>query len=201
MRRPVPRPALASGGSPAAAVLDAYVASRLLTSARDAVQITHEALLTAWPRLRGWLDGDRAGHLIRQDLEDSAAAWDHGGGDSSLLYRGARLETAAAWADGHGRDLTQAARRFLAASCRLARRTRALRLTLVAALAVLALAASAFSGVALHLRAIADQQRDLAVYNQVLAEGSQRAASNPSSAPSSCTPPTGCARAGTSPPA
>jgi WD40 repeat protein len=186
VRRPVPRADL-DGGARAAGVLDAYVASRLLTSARDAVQITHEALLTAWPRLRGWLDGDRAGHLIRQDAEDAAAAWDRGGGDSSLLYRGGRLEAAAAWAAGHNRELTPAARRFLTASRQLARRTRVLRLAGGAALIVLTLVASAISVVALHLRGTADQQRatavqqrDLAVYRQLLAEASQVTVSDPS---------------------
>ena len=52
----------------ARAVLDTYTRSRLVTQTRDAVEITHEALIRAWPRLRQWINVDRAGNLIRQDL-------------------------------------------------------------------------------------------------------------------------------------
>jgi transcriptional regulator with XRE-family HTH domain len=40
-------------------VLDQFVKRRLLTVDSERVEITHEALLTAWPRLRGWIDADR----------------------------------------------------------------------------------------------------------------------------------------------
>ncbi len=76
VRRTVPRTVLAGDSRGAAAVIDAYTAARLLTQSLDAVQITHEALLRAWPRLAGWLDDDRAGQLTRQRTEDDAAEWD-----------------------------------------------------------------------------------------------------------------------------
>ena len=105
-RRPVARSDLAADAA-AEAVLDAYISSRLLTSTQDAVQITHEALLSAWPKLKGWLEEDRAGNLTRQQIEDTAAAWDRGRRDTSVLYRGASLETAVGWASAHLHDLTQ----------------------------------------------------------------------------------------------
>jgi hypothetical protein len=85
IRRPVIREGLAGGT--AGAVIDAYTAARLLTQARDAVQITHEALLTAWPRLAGWLDEDRAGQLMRQRTEDDAADWDRALAVHEMLQR------------------------------------------------------------------------------------------------------------------
>ncbi|HEX3189681.1 MAG TPA: hypothetical protein VHS30_07815, partial [Streptosporangiaceae bacterium] len=48
--------------------------ARLLTQDQDTVEITHEALLRAWPRLRQWIDSDRDGNLIRQQLEP-AQTW------------------------------------------------------------------------------------------------------------------------------
>ena len=98
IRRPVPRLALLAAAGTAAGVIDDYTASRLVTQSRETVQITHEALLRAWPRLAGWLDEDRAGQLTRQQVEDDAAAWDVAGRDTSRLYRGARLASATAWA-------------------------------------------------------------------------------------------------------
>src|SRR5262249_57373793 len=43
----------------AAAVLERFVGQRLVTMDRDEADITHEALLRAWPRLRGWVDANR----------------------------------------------------------------------------------------------------------------------------------------------
>lgn len=55
--------------------LEALVHARLVTLDAEAVEITHEALLHAWPRLRDWIDEDRAGNLLRQRLEEDGRAW------------------------------------------------------------------------------------------------------------------------------
>lgn len=81
----------------AAAALDAFVRARLITVDRDTVEITHEALLHVWPRLRGWIHADRAGLLIRQQLADAAAEWEREARDPSLLYRGSRLSAVGEW--------------------------------------------------------------------------------------------------------
>jgi WD40 repeat protein/transcriptional regulator with XRE-family HTH domain len=71
--------------------LDAFVRARLVTAGSETVEITHEALLHAWPRLRGWIDADRAGLVMRQEVSDAATQWVRAGRDPSLLYRGTRL--------------------------------------------------------------------------------------------------------------
>ncbi|MET9467118.1 helix-turn-helix domain-containing protein [Streptomyces sp. NPDC006544] len=83
----------------AAAALDAFVRARLITTDSDTVEITHEALLHAWPRLRGWIHADRAGLLVHQQLSQAAEEWAREGHDPSVLYRGTRLATARAWAE------------------------------------------------------------------------------------------------------
>lgn len=100
-------------------VVDAFAAdsARLLTLDGGTVAITHEALLTAWPVLRSWIDSDRAGLLVEQHLVEAAGAWD---GEPAGLYRGSRLEMAADWAEG--RRLAPAAHAFLEASLALRRR-------------------------------------------------------------------------------
>ena len=65
------------------AVLDAFTSSRLLTQDRAAIEITHEALIRGWPRLREWIEQDRASLLIRQHLNEAAAAWDRSRRDPS----------------------------------------------------------------------------------------------------------------------
>ncbi|MEU6864560.1 helix-turn-helix domain-containing protein [Streptomyces sp. NPDC046876] len=88
--------------APAARALDAFVQARLITADRDTVEIAHEALLHAWPRLRGWIDADRAGLLVHRHLAGAAEEWEREGRDPSVLYRGTRLENALSWADGLG---------------------------------------------------------------------------------------------------
>jgi hypothetical protein len=121
-RRRVSRAALLRGLDPGSAgpVVDAFTQGRLLTQEQDTVEITHEALLRAWPRLRQWIDTDRAGNLIRQELDEAAAVWTRDRRDTAGLYRGSRLEAARTWAasTSHDGDLSPAASEFLAASTR-----------------------------------------------------------------------------------
>jgi WD40 repeat protein len=185
VRRPLARPA--PDGGTAQAVIDAYTASRLLTVSRGSVQITHEALLRAWPRLAGWLDEDRAGQLMRQRLEDDAADWVLAGRDPSRLYRGARTAAAVAWAGSHTAELTATAAHFVAASRRITRRTRIIQRAGIIILAVLAVVTTVTSVVALKQRAaaisqsdLATEQTQLAIYNQVQAEALHASTTDPS---------------------
>ncbi|MEU6771646.1 AAA family ATPase [Streptomyces sp. NPDC046759] len=154
--------------------LEALVRARLVTLDADTVEITHEALLHAWPRLRHWIDDDRGDQLLRQRLEEDGRAWEDSGRDSSLLYRGSRLEQARGWARSAGDTyLTRSAVEFLAAAVRLRKRSVWLSRAAVAALVVLALVAGGSA-------VIAWQQRDDAVFEQVLAEADRVQRTDPS---------------------
>jgi WD40 repeat protein len=146
----------------AAAALDAFVRARLITLDSDTVEITHEALLHAWPRLRDWIHADRAGLLLHQQLAHAAAEWEREDRDPSALYRGTRLDTVRSWADeldGWSRlSSTEAA--FLRASQaeqdgrrRQARRQVRLRQSMLATLVVLL-------GLAVTAGGLAYQQRE-----------------------------------------
>ena len=116
----------------AQAVLTDLIQARLLTAGtdadgRDTVEISHEALLTAWPRLREWLNQDRAGQRIRRDLTDAAHAWQAQGREPSQLLGGTRLALAREWAASHGQDLNPDERAFLAACQQRERRATRLR--------------------------------------------------------------------------
>ena len=43
-------------------VVALLVRARLVTAEADTVELAHEALARAWPRLQTWLDEDAAGH-------------------------------------------------------------------------------------------------------------------------------------------
>ncbi|MEU2925547.1 WD40 repeat domain-containing protein [Streptomyces sp. NPDC007251] len=154
--------------------LEALVRARLVTLDADTVEITHEALLHAWPRLRHWIDDDRSGQLLRQRLEEDGRAWEDSGRDSALLYRGSRLQQARSWARSAGDPyLTRSAVEFLAAAVRLRKRTVWISRAAVAMLVVLALVAGGSA-------VIAWQQRDDAVFAQVVAEADRVQHTDPS---------------------
>jgi WD40 repeat protein/transcriptional regulator with XRE-family HTH domain len=150
-------------------VLDRFVAERLITVDAGTAQITHEALLTAWPLLRSWIDANREGLRVRRRLTDSARAWDEAGRDPAALLRGGQLALARDWtADPVNRDslgaLTLAfvdagivAERLQQAAER--NRTNRLR-RLVAALTVLVILTVALAGYAFQQRQEATSARD-----------------------------------------
>ena len=184
VRRPVSRDNLLRGSrqpSITKAVLDAYTRNRLLTQTRDSIEITHEALIRAWPRLQQWIGQDRASSLIRQELDEAATAWDHNGRETSALYRGSRLKDALAWASNHDPELTRIARNFLAASRQHQRRATLLRRSAITAVAVLAIVASTTSVFAFLQRATAISQRDQAIDDQTVAALDQLGTVNTSS--------------------
>ncbi|MDT0381110.1 WD40 repeat domain-containing protein [Streptomyces sp. DSM 42041] len=154
------------------AVVERLVRARLLTFDDGTVDLAHEALITAWPRLRGWIDAERERLRVHRRLTDAARTWQDLGGESAALYQGSRLADARhAFPDpGHPAELTDTERTFLDASVRQRRRGIRLRRTVTAVLAGLVLLASGTAVVALQLRATAQAERDTAVFGQVTAE-------------------------------
>ncbi|MEU3416483.1 hypothetical protein ABZ760_35480 [Streptomyces sp. NPDC006658] len=99
-------------------VLERLARARLITLDGDTVHLAHEALITAWPRLWGWIEDDRHRLRVLRRLTEAAESWRELGRDTGALYRGARLaEAAEAFdpADRH-RELSAVERDFLAAS-------------------------------------------------------------------------------------
>ncbi|HEV2636349.1 MAG TPA: helix-turn-helix domain-containing protein [Actinocrinis sp.] len=163
-------------------VIARFIGQRLITADSDTVEITHEALLSAWPRLRGWIDADRAGLQVHRRLTDAARTWDAADRDPHALYRGSRLTAAREWAQDsvHARDLNAVERDFLADSVdrdladarAVRRRTHRLR-RLVASLTALVVVSGLLTAYAFHERTAATIQRDLAISRQVAIEANQ----------------------------
>ncbi|MFE7837041.1 hypothetical protein ACFU53_13635 [Streptomyces sp. NPDC057474] len=122
-RRPADRTGLQATGRPEAPqALEALARARLLTLNDTIVELAHEALITAWPRLRGWIEEER--ELLRacRRLTEAAAEWEHQGRDDGFLYQGPQLD---AW-DGRPLDwLNEREHAFLSAARRQRARQRA----------------------------------------------------------------------------
>lgn len=190
-RRPVSRTELYAGRPDADrsridVVLEAFAAQRLVVLNDHIAQLSHDVLLTAWPRLQGWLDDDRASWILHGQLTADADTWEDSDQDPSFLYRGTQLTTVrqavVGWAANPARypALTSAERNFLDASAHAAARTTRRRRGAVALLALLTVAALIASGAAYQQRSTAIGQRDTAIYNNTIAQALQVGPSDPS---------------------
>ncbi|MFF4733487.1 helix-turn-helix domain-containing protein [Streptomyces mirabilis] len=165
-----------------ATVLERMVGARLITVDGDRVDLAHEALIAAWPRLHTWIDADRERLRVHRRLTEAAIIWDDLNRDSGALYRGIRLAVAdEAFPDVHPQSgLTTVEAAFLTASreqrhrekqaaARNARRLRAF----AAALCALVLLATGTAVFAFRQRASAQEERDVAVSRQITSEAEQ----------------------------
>ena len=138
---------------------------------RATAEISHEALLRHWPRLRAWIDEARDRLTLERRLSDQARQWERGDREEGLLYRGALL---ARWSELGTAGLNPLEREFLAASReredaegRSRRRRRRVAFGgLLAALVIVA----AVAALALRERSTAIDERDTARSQQLAAD-------------------------------
>jgi hypothetical protein len=89
------------------------------------VEVAHEALIRNWPRLRGWLETDRVGLRLRQEVGDAARAWEEQGRVDGFLAHdeSPRFETVDALEREHRLPLSGLERAYVEA-CREVRQRR-----------------------------------------------------------------------------
>ncbi|MFF2330762.1 MULTISPECIES: hypothetical protein [unclassified Streptomyces] len=184
VRHRVPLAALPDGSRE---IRDLLAGKRLLTVDQDTAQISHEALLRAWPRLRRWIQEDTATLLLRQQLSTAAEEWETAGRDTAFLYRGSRLQAVL--------DLTEQSvlpereGEFLAAAQEVAereqhrerRRTKLLQRALAAVAVALCLTLVA-AVVAVRQQRNAEAQQRVATARALLAEAGNLSESDPRTA-------------------
>jgi WD40 repeat protein/DNA-binding SARP family transcriptional activator/class 3 adenylate cyclase len=103
-------------------VVHTFGRHRLLTFDREpstrepTVEIAHEALLSAWGRLRAWIDDAREDLRLDRGLARAAAEWRGSECDPSFLMRGARLEQLETWAGATDLAIGRPQRAYMKAS-------------------------------------------------------------------------------------
>ncbi|MGI5521469.1 helix-turn-helix domain-containing protein [Micromonospora sp. CA-259024] len=167
-RRPIMRTELDGIADEAvtARVLDQSAEARLVVMGDGTVEVAHEALIRAWPRLHRWLTDDRANLLTHRRLTEAAHTWAALHHDAGALYRGTQLLAARALAEDHPEDLNQLENSFLQASSALAkseqnsaRRQARLFKRLVAGISALLVLALLGGGIAVRQRQDARRQQ------------------------------------------
>jgi WD40 repeat protein/serine/threonine protein kinase len=130
----------------AQAVIDKLVAARLITVSEGDheahVEVIHEALIDAWPRLQQWVREDVDGARMREQLRTAARQWHDRGRPRALVWRDDVLADLERWLRPGARALSELEAVFVEASRRDARRAVRIRrgLALVAFGAALAFA-------------------------------------------------------------
>lgn len=187
-RRPIARSELEGVADPAVVdrVLSRLADARLVVLGQDRVEMAHEALIRAWPRLHRWLGDDRADLRTHRRLTDAADTWQRLDRDPGALYRGAQLAAARAWADDHRHELNAVEAAFVDTSVSRAeateaaarRQTRTLQ-RLVVGLAVLLVAALAGGSVAVWQRGVAADRQRVASAHQLALTARSLVATDP----------------------
>ncbi len=165
-------------------LIQRLIDARLLTASRapaggqPTVEVSHEALLRAWPRLRGWLE--KRSQFVQwraQDLAPNLERWLDSNKSHEFLLPPSLLDPALRWLNNYPDELAGPAADYIQASKR--RRTRRGSL-LTGAVAVLVAASLAAAGIFYSLQQRALTARNLAIANQITAEASQLTATDPS---------------------
>jgi basic membrane lipoprotein Med (substrate-binding protein (PBP1-ABC) superfamily)/DNA-binding SARP family transcriptional activator len=103
-------------------VLQQFGSHRLLYFDRDptsgdaTVEVAHEAILSRWERLAGWIDLYRTDLRRHDSLVAAASEWQASGRNPDYLLIGTRLTEYEAWRTQTALQLTVAEREFLAAA-------------------------------------------------------------------------------------
>jgi WD40 repeat protein/DNA-binding winged helix-turn-helix (wHTH) protein len=130
----------------AEAVLRQLIDARLVTSyevegkegepGRHRVELVHESLLTAWPRLVRWQTQDEDGAQLRDQLKQAAHLWDEKGRTSDLLWTGTAYQEYELWRARYAGALTALEEDFARSMAEKARRKKRLLAATVASVIV-----------------------------------------------------------------
>ncbi len=166
-------------------VLEAFTGKRLVVASESHVEIAHDSVLRAWPRLRRWLEDDRAGRVLYGQLIEDAHEWQDNDRNPSFLYRGARRDAVEQariiWNVDRDRypALDETAEEFLHHGRRADSRAARVRMMVSATLTSLLVMALVAVGIAIRANRTANQQHALAVSRQLVAQSQVLVGSDP----------------------
>ncbi len=171
-------------------VLKALIDARLLTSyeahatepgqrAGRRVEVVHESLLTAWPRLVHWRTEDEGSAQLRDQLRQAAHLWEEKGKPDDLLWTGTSYQEYQVWRGRYPGGLSETEEAFVRAmAVRAGRRRRVRRMVVAAVITVLAAVAVAV-GISRQQAVSASRRAEAA---QLLALGRLKLADHPNAA-------------------
>jgi WD40 repeat protein len=174
----------------AEAVLRTLIDARLLTTyeahatepgerAGRRVEIVHESLLTAWPRLVRWQTQDADGAQLRDQLRQAAHLWGEKGKPEDLLWTGTSYQEYQLWRERYPGKLSSLEEAFAGSMASLLERKRRRRRAAVGSILV---ALVVVAGVMAVLWTRADTQRTRAEASKLLAMAQLEVETDPTAA-------------------
>ena len=101
------------------------VTSQLAGGEEETIEVSHEALIRHWQRLKGWVDADRRFLAWQQRLSAVVKEWEASHRSADLLLRGLPLTEAVEWLNKRKPDdLSSVEREFVTASINRKQRNR-----------------------------------------------------------------------------
>jgi photosystem II stability/assembly factor-like uncharacterized protein len=97
-------------------VLDVLARYRLITTSDTNVELTHEAIIANWPKLRHWLDANKEGLVIHNRLSELATEWNAHDRHEDFLVLGKRLALFEQWCMPDAMSVNPVERAFIEAS-------------------------------------------------------------------------------------
>ena len=121
------------GRQDATDVIRQLIDARLVTSFEDEsreddrrhrIEVVHESLLSAWPRLVGWRTQEADSARLRDELRQAARTWDEHGRTDDVLWSGTAYREFAVWRERYPGGLSTTEEAFASAMTSLATRRR-----------------------------------------------------------------------------
>jgi WD40 repeat protein len=137
-------------------VLRQLVEERLLTTyevegkegepSHHRVEVVHESLLKAWPRLVRWQAQDEEGALLRDQLKQATHLWEEKGRSPDVLWSGTAFQEFELWRERYPGALTALEEDFARAMAARARRRKQLRRLATGSVVAVAMVVAAVTG-------------------------------------------------------
>ena len=171
-------------GEDVSEIVDIFAQARLVTVSDEVIMLIHDVVLTAWPRLRGWIIAGKDSLVWHQQLDVDTDAWVDADRHKSFLYTGARLELSLLQRDEvnkNYRNLLSADNdRFLDDAIADRAHTRRLRSIGIGVVALLAVVSMITAGISFRQAAALEKERNAAEHTAMMSNILSLQSANPS---------------------
>ncbi|MXP21626.1 AAA family ATPase [Gordonia sp. HNM0687] len=165
--------------APVDSVLEALADARIITHDAHGTSLSHDAVISAWPRLSEWVEEDREDAVTRLRIQGDADDWVAADRDRALLYRGNRLTAADDLVTRSPSALSPRAAEFIDAAQTVRRQQRNAFRALAVFLVVGVIVTSVLAVVSMRQSQRAERERADAQYAALIASGLRDQSVNP----------------------
>ncbi|GAA2603388.1 MULTISPECIES: trypsin-like peptidase domain-containing protein [Streptomyces] len=146
---------------------------------RDTAELAHQALVETWPRLRRWLEENRAFRSWQEGLRRSLRLWQEQGRPRELTLGREQIVRARQWIDERGDEIPAEEAEFVAVSDQVQQRRVRRRRLVLAGFAVLTVLALVAVSLATRNARDSSEQRALAAGRSLMEQSRQYANADP----------------------